>query len=120
MKTFLAIYTGVMDSPEHQEWAKLSEAEQEKREQSGMAGWVNWVQKNSSAIVEVGSPIGATKRVGRDGITDISNHITAYTVVKASSHEAAAKLFIGHPHFTVFPGEAIEIMECLPLPMMKD
>ena len=28
----------------------------------------------------------------------------------------AAKMFEGHPHFTIFPGDSVEIMECLPLP----
>jgi hypothetical protein len=42
--------------------------------------------------------------------------MTAYTVVQAESHEAAAKLFANHPHFTVFPGDGIEVMECLPIP----
>jgi hypothetical protein len=40
----------------------------------------------------------------------------AYTVVQADSQEAAAKLFQNHPHFTMFPGEGVEVMECLPMP----
>ena len=31
-------------------------------------------------------------------------------------HEAAAKLFEKHPHFTNFPGECIEIIPVLPIP----
>lgn len=27
-----------------------------------------------------------------------------------------AKLFEGHPHFTIFLGEAVEVMEGLPVP----
>jgi hypothetical protein len=27
-------------------------------------------------------------------------------------------MFEGHPHFTIFPGESIEVMECLPIPGM--
>ncbi len=42
--------------------------------------------------------------------------MTGFTVVQAESHEAAARLFENHPHFMAFPGEAIEIMECLPIP----
>ena len=34
------------------------------------------------------------------------------------SHEAAAQLFLNHPHFTIFPGESVELMECLPIPGM--
>jgi hypothetical protein len=37
-------------------------------------------------------------------------------VVQAESHDAAARMFTNHPHFTIFPGEAVEIMECLPIP----
>jgi hypothetical protein len=40
----------------------------------------------------------------------------SYTVVRADSHEAAAKLFENHPHFTIFPGESVEIMPVLPMP----
>jgi hypothetical protein len=41
---------------------------------------------------------------------------TANVIVQAESHEAAAKLFENHPHFTIFPGDSVEIMECLRLP----
>ena len=40
----------------------------------------------------------------------------AFTVVRAESHEAAAKLFEQHPHFAIFPGDAVEIMPVLPIP----
>jgi len=46
----------------------------------------------------------------------VRNNMTAFTVVRAESHEDAAKLFEDHPHFTIFPGESVEIMECLPMP----
>ena len=64
----------------------------------------------------MGTPLGRTKNVSSFGITDIRNNMTAYTVVQAESHEAAARLFENHPHFTIFPGDGVEIMECLPIP----
>jgi len=67
-------------------------------------------------IVEVGGPLGKTKKVSQAGIEDVSNDMGAFTVVRADSHQAAAKLFEQHPHFTIFPGEAIEIMPVLPIP----
>lgn len=120
MKTFLAIYTGSLNSEHYSNWKELSEAQQQERETSGIAAWVNWVRKNRESIVEMGAPLGATKRVSREGIVDTKNSMTAYAVVKASSHDEAAKLFLNHPHFTIFPGEAVEVMECLPLPIMKE
>lgn len=56
------------------------------------------------------------KRASKQGITDIKNAMTGYVIVQAESHAAAAKLFENHPHFSVFPGDSVEIMECLPLP----
>ncbi|MDR3462508.1 MAG: hypothetical protein P4L76_09375 [Beijerinckiaceae bacterium] len=35
---------------------------------------------------------------------------------RAESPEAAAKLFENHPHFTIFPGESVEVMPVLPIP----
>ena len=56
------------------------------------------------------------KKVSQRGIEDTSNEMGAYMVVRADSHEAAAKLFERHPHFTIFPGESVEIMPVLPIP----
>ena len=65
-----------------------------------------------------GSPIGKTKRTDKNGVSDTKNQISGYVIVEAESHEEAAKMFENHPHFTIFPGESIEIMECLPMPEM--
>jgi hypothetical protein len=64
----------------------------------------------------MGGPLGKTKKVSDKGVADISNELGAFTVVRAESHEAAAKMFEGHPHFTVFPGEGVEVMPVLPIP----
>ncbi len=114
MKTFLAVYTGTLDSMA--KWKSLPEKERKEREAAGMAAWHAWVEKNQKSIVGVGSPLGKTKRVSASGVADIRNNLTAYTVIQAESHEAAAKLFENHPHFTIFPGDGIEVMECLPIP----
>ena len=81
-----------------------------------MAAWKAWVEKNHAAIVFMGGPLGKTKQANASGIHDTSNHLAAFTVVRAASHEAAAKLFEKHPHFTLFPGDAVEIMPVLSIP----
>jgi hypothetical protein len=116
MKNFMAVYTGSVTSAAHEKWNALSEAERAERQSAGMKAWMEWGAKHQSAIVANGGPLGKTKRAGRDGITDIKNNLAAYTVVRAESHEAAAKMFENHPHFTIFPGDSVEIMECLPIP----
>ena len=66
----------------------------------------------------MGGPLGKTKKVNKEGVSDIRNEMGAFTVVQAESHEAAAQMFVGHPHYTIFPGDRIEVMECLPVPKM--
>ena len=113
--TFLAVFLGSKTGPQMMAWNALPEAERRAREQKGMAAWKAWAEKHHAAI-EMGGPLGKTKKVGQHGIEDISNPMGAFTVVRADSHEAAAKLFEDHPHFTIFPGETIEIMPILPMP----
>jgi hypothetical protein len=49
-------------------------------------------------------------------VSDIRNQLGGFTVVQAESQEAAARLFRNHPHFTLFPGEGVEVMEVLAVP----
>jgi hypothetical protein len=114
MKTFLAICTG---SPAGMEaWKALDADTRAAREREGMAAWKQWIAANEAALVDSGTPLGKTKRVTVEGIADIRNAMAAYSLVRAETHEAAAKLFAAHPHFTIFPGDGIEVMECLPIP----
>ena len=65
-----------------------------------------------------GGPLGKTRLVSSAGISDTVNTLTGYTIFHAASPEAAAQLFLNHPHFAIFPGEAVEIMECTSIPGM--
>ena len=113
---FLAIFLGSKTSPRRAAWDALPEGDRRTKEREGMAAWKAWVEKHQAAIVAMGGPLGKTKKVTERGIDDASNQLGAFTVVRADSHEAAAKLFENHPHFTIFPGDSIEIMPVLPIP----
>lgn len=116
MKKFLAVYMG---SPSGMEaWKAQDETVRKQKEAAGMQGWKDWMAKTAPSLVDGGAPLGKTKRIDGAGVSDTRNHITGYTIVNADSHEAAAKLFENHPHFTAFPGECVEVMECLPIPGM--
>jgi hypothetical protein len=92
--TYLAVFLGGKTSPRMKAWMALPEAERRAKEQEGMAAW----------------------KIAERGIEDVSNEMGAFMVVSAESHEAAARLFEKHPHFTIFPGESVEIMPVLPIP----
>ena len=114
--TYLAIFLGSKSNPRMKAWMALPEAERRAREQEGMAGWKSWMEKHHAAIVGMGGPLGKTKKVTERGIDEVSNELGAFMVVRAESHEAAAGLFEKHPHFTIFPGESVEVMPVLPIP----
>ena len=114
MKKFLAVYNGTAAAMS--EWAKLNDSAKQDRQKDGIKAWAGWSEKNSKLIKDIGNPLGKTKKVSATGISDTKNELTAYSIVEAETHEDAAKLFLNHPHFTIFPGDSIEVMECLPLP----
>jgi len=114
--TFLAIFLGSKTSPRMTAWNSLPEEVRRAKMQEGIAAWKAWAEKHRAAIVEMGGPLGKTKKVSERGIDDITNLMSAYTIVRADSHDAAAKLFEDHPHFTNFPGDSVEVMPVLPIP----
>jgi hypothetical protein len=118
MKKFLAIYVGTMEAFEKAGWNSMDKKKREELERAGMQAWMEWGTTHSAAIVDQGSPLGKTKRASKQGIEDIKNAMTGYVIIQAESHADAARLFESHPHFTIFPGDSVEIMECLPMPKM--
>jgi hypothetical protein len=114
--TYLAVFLGSRDNPRMAAWMAMPEAERLAKQQQGMAAWKAWVEQHKAGIVAMGGPLGKTKKINAAGIQDISNAMSAFTVVRAESHEAAAKMFEAHPHFAIFPGDSVEVMPVLPIP----
>ena len=114
--TYLAVFLGSKTSAKMTAWNALPETERKAREREGMTAWHAWADKHKEAIVSMGGPLGKTKKITQSGIADVSNEFGAFTVVRADSHEAASKLFENHPHFAIFPGEAVEVMPIMPIP----
>jgi hypothetical protein len=116
MNSYLAVFLGSKTSARMTAWNALSEGERNAKEKTGIAAWRAWAEKHQAAIVSMGGPLGKTKKVSQQGIADVSNEMGAFTIVRADSPEAAAKMFEGHPHFSIFPGESVEVMPVQPIP----
>lgn len=114
MKNYLAIFTGSESGS--QAWQALDAQTQKSRTAEGMAAWHKWVADHQADIVAMGGPLGKTIRVDAEGLKDIRNAMAAYTIVRAQTHQDAAKMFLNHPHFSIFPGDGVEIMEVMPVP----
>ncbi|MDC0714171.1 hypothetical protein POL68_37240 [Stigmatella sp. ncwal1] len=83
------------------------------KDEEGLAALRAWDAKHRDVIVYEGGPLGKTKRTSPDGVADVVNELTVFVVVRAPSHEAAAKLFENHPHFTIFSCDAVDVMPLL-------
>jgi len=81
MPKFLAVFTGkpgVQAGPPDQATAA-----------KGIQAWGEWMGRHADKIVEGGGPLGKTKKVSNDGITDIRNSMAGYVVLEASDIDAA-------------------------------
>jgi len=114
--TYLAVFLGSKSSPRMAAWCALPEEERQAKTKEGIAAWKAWAEKHKASTVEMGGPLGKTKMISPHGVEDVSNDLGAFMLVRAASQEEAAKLFEHHPHFTIFPGQAVEVMPVLPIP----
>jgi hypothetical protein len=110
MDTFLAVFTGQLSDGPPPDEATVAR---------GMQAWSDWMAKHAPDVLDTGGPLGRTKRVSRSGVEDVRNNLAGYVVVRAESHAAAAAMFEGHPHFTIFPGEGVDVMPCLAIPQVS-
>lgn len=111
--TYLAVFLSNKTSPRWQAWYAMSEEERRAKDEVGLAALQAWDEKHRDSIVYMGGPLGPTKRTSQDGVADVVNELTVFVVVRAASHEEAAKLFEGHPHFTIFPCDCVDVMPLL-------
>jgi hypothetical protein len=94
-----------------QNWmASVDEATRKQQTGDMMQKWNEWLEQHASQVVDKGLPLGKTKRVSSQGITDTKNELNFYIIVEAESHEAAAELLRTHPQIAIIPETYIEVM----------
>ena len=102
----MALYMAPISSLEQMKHA-TPEQKQEK-----MDMWKVWGEAYKGAIVDRGALLGRTKSASPTYVVDTKNEVCGYTIVQADSHDAAAKIFEGHPHFSM-QGATIDVLECV-------
>ena len=112
MKKYLALYMAA-----GADFEKMMKDATPERQKQGMEEWGKWMNKHQADIVEMGAPVGKTKKVTKGSVENIKNEVGGYTIVQANSHEEAAKIFKDSAHFAM-PGSWIEVMEIRELPGM--
>jgi hypothetical protein len=94
-----------------QEWvANADEATRKEQTEKMMHEWQEWMVTHKDSVADQGLPLGKTKRITAEGVSDSVNDLNYYIVVEAESHEAAAEMLKGHPHLQI-PGSYVEVID---------
>ncbi len=112
MKKFMAIYMAPAAAIEQA--MKATPAEMK----AGMDEWMTWSKNNEKAIVDLGTPLGKTKRVTSSGASDTKNDMTGYSIVQGETVDSVTKMFKDHPHFKIGAGASVDLMELVAIPGM--
>ncbi len=107
MEKFIALYlapVSVLD-----EWMQTDPETRKSQEETMKADWNAWMDTNAAFVKETYGA-GKTKRVTSEGVSEARNDVMMYSIVEAESHDAAAQIYVGHPHLQI-PGATIEIMK---------
>ena len=110
---YLAVFLSNKSSAKWRAWYAMTDDERRATDERGLAALKAWDEQHKDAIVYQGGALGPTKRASDAGVADVVNEMTVFLVVRAASHGAAAKLFEGHPHCTIFPCDGVEVMPLL-------
>jgi hypothetical protein len=85
-----------------------------EQQKASMEEWKGWMER-VGGVVDMGAPLGKTKRVTPSEVADMRNEIGGYSIVEAESHDDVAKKMQDSPHFKMMPGGWIEVMEIMPM-----
>ena len=82
-----------------------------------MAKWQAWSAGLGDAVIDPGMPVGPSKTVSANGITDDggSNPLSGITVLQADTIEAACEMAKACPHVDI--GGTIEVAQAMDMEM---
>jgi YCII-related domain len=81
-----------------------------------MAAFTAWMEKVGPALVDGGSPFGASASVRDDGSEQTASDLVGYTIVEADDLAAAKTFTDGLPFLSSGDGECtVEVFELLPM-----
>ena len=91
---------------------KLTPQAQQEIAKKGTIALEDWARKYKERVVYDGGALDdKTKLVNKNGIRELPSQVGSFVVIRATSHQEAAEIFLDHPHFSFFPGDGIEVTE---------
>jgi hypothetical protein len=75
MKKFMAVYIGTASALEKYQRNTPDPDKRKAQGKAGMEAWMKWGSTHAKSIVDTGAPLGKTKRISADGVSDIKNNL---------------------------------------------
>lgn len=110
MKKYLVLYHAPVAALE-----KMKDATPEQMK-AGMEPWMAWAERCGDGLVDLGTPLGAGRKVTASGSSASDKDVAGYSILQAENAAAAHALLQGHPHLEWEDGCEIEVHESQPLP----
>ena len=114
MTKFIVLYHAPASAMEQMGQMATASAEET---QKAMEPWVVWAERNSSSLVDPGSPLMFGQKLSSSGSSPSDKQVVGYSILQAENMEAAKALLQGHPHLEWTEGCEIEIHESMSPPM---
>ena len=83
---------------------------------AGMEPWMKWAERCGEGLVDLGTPLGAGRRITAAGTSPSEREVAGYSILQAENPDAAQALLQDHPHLSWADGCEIEVHECQALP----
>lgn len=87
------------------------EPESEEAQAAVMLAWNEWLEATGEAMLDLGSPVGATMTVGSDGSVGPApaDPVSGYSIIEADDMDAALEIAKGCP--VLADGGSVEVSE---------
>ena len=95
-------------------WSKMKDKSEEDMKK-GYEEWMSWKNKCGSGMVDMGSPLGKGKVVGKGGASDAPQGIAGYSILQAEDMNGALEMLKNHPHLKWDDSCTISVYEAMPM-----
>jgi hypothetical protein len=112
MKRFLVLYQSSTTASE------MMAASTPEQMQAGMEDWQRWAAKAGDAILDLGSPLGASASIGSGSNAGSDIPMTGFSILQGESLDAVRTLLEAHPHLKTPGDSSITVLEALSMPGM--
>lgn len=109
MTKYMVLYNATASAAEQMANASAEEMK------AGMDAWMAWADNAGAAVVDLGMPVQAKRRVTAAGEMESPTEASGYSILQGSDADEVTTLLAKHPHLQM-PGASIDVLEILPMP----